>query len=181
VNASRFTYLLGIYGIQAFALYYVRDVLRAPDPAAATGNLLAAIALNLMLFAFIGGWLTDRLGPRRVQIVAGLVSALGCGLLLAARTSGLLLVFGSVLGLGIGLFLTSNWALANRVMPAGEAGKYLGLTNLATAGAGALVRLEGPAIDALNAAAPGAFWGYSLLFGFGVVVTLISTLVVPRE
>ncbi len=66
-------------------------------------------------------------------------------MLLATDVRGLT-VFGSVVGAGIGLFLTSNWALANRLAPSEEAGKFLGLTNLATAGSGALARLEGPAL-----------------------------------
>jgi MFS family permease len=94
-------------------------------------------------------------------------------MLLAADMRGLLL-FGSVLGAGIGLFLTSNWALANSLAPQEEAGKYLGLTNVATAGAAALSRLEGPVLDWLNAAWPGAWIGYRGLFLFGAVCMLLS-------
>jgi MFS family permease len=84
------------------------------------------------------------------------------------------LIFGAVLGAGIGLFLTANWALANELAPASEEGKFLGLTNLATAGSGALGRLQGPLIDMLNNARPGAFWGYGELFLFGAVCVLLS-------
>jgi hypothetical protein len=71
---------------------------------------------------------------------------------------------GIIVGAGIGLFLTSNWALANRLAPLGQSGKFLGLTNLATAGAAALARLEGPVVDFLNSAYPGEWWdkAYSL-------------------
>jgi MFS family permease len=86
---------------------------------------------------------------------------------------GLMLV-GSILGAGIGLFLTSNWALANSLAPEAETGKYLGLTNLATAGSGALARLEGPVLDGLNAAWPGAWMGYKGLFIFGSVMIFLS-------
>ncbi len=105
---------------------------------------------------------------------------MGCLLLLATRTPGLLLVFGAVLGAGIGLFLTANWALATELAPEAEAGKFLGLTNLATAGSGALGRLQGPVIDGLNAAAPGAWWGYAELFVFGAVCVLISAWLLRR-
>lgn len=178
--ASRFAFLLGIYGIQAFAQYYVRDVLAAPNPAQVTGDLLAAITLALVAFTLAGGWLCDRLGRRRMQVIASGISAVGCLLLLAARTPGLLLVFGAVLGAGIGLFLTANWALATELAPEAEAGKFLGLTNLATAGSGALGRLQGPVIDGLNAAAPGAWWGYAELFVFGAVCVLISAWLLRR-
>lgn len=178
--ASRFAFLLGIYGIQAFAQYYVRDVLAAPNPAQVTGDLLAAITLALVAFTVAGGWLCDRFGRRRMQVLASGISAVGCLLLLAARTPALLLGFGAVLGAGIGLFLTANWALAAELAPEAEAGKFLGLTNLATAGSGALGRLQGPAIDALNAAAPGAWWGYAEVFVFGAVCVLVSAALLAK-
>jgi MFS family permease len=74
----------------------------------------------------------------------------------------------------MGLFLTSNWALANSLAPQGEAGKYLGLTNLATAGAAAFARLEGPILDGLNAAWPEEWIGYRGLFIFGALCMLLS-------
>ncbi|RPH60443.1 MAG: MFS transporter, partial [Chloroflexi bacterium] len=39
---QRFAFLLGIYGIQTFAQYYLRDVLRVENPVKTTGDLLAA-------------------------------------------------------------------------------------------------------------------------------------------
>ncbi|RPJ19417.1 MAG: hypothetical protein EHM33_30310, partial [Chloroflexi bacterium] len=88
--------------------------------------------------------------------------------------------FGSVLGAGIGLFLTANWALATSLAPEQEAGKYLGLTNLATAGSAALARLEGPVIDGLNAAWPGVWLGYKGLFVFGGLCIFLSLFVLRK-
>jgi MFS family permease len=178
--ASRFFYLAGIYGIQTFAQYYVRDVLDVPNPIKLTGDLLAAITLALIAFALAGGWLGDRFGHKRMSLVASLIGALGCLLLLWARTPTTLLIFGSVLGAGIGLFLTSNWALANELAPAAEAGKFLGLTNLATAGAGAVGRLEGPLIDVFNNLHPGAWIGYIGLFLVGAISILASAWLLRR-
>jgi MFS family permease len=172
--ASRFLFLLGIYGIQGFAQYYIRDVMNVANPVKVTGDLLATITLALIAFAVGGGWMGDRIGHKWVLVIASGIGAVGCLLLLAARTPGTLLVYGSVLGAGIGLFLTSNWALANMLAPAEEAGKYLGLSNLATAGAGAVARLAGPLIDLLNNTWPGSFHGYTMLFTFGAVATLVS-------
>ena len=177
---SRFFFLTGVYGIQVFAQYYVRDVLAAPNPIELTGNLLAAITLSLIVFAIMGGWLGDRLGHKRILLFASGLGALGCLLLLWARTPATLLAFGSILGIGIGLFLTANWALASQLAPLVEAGKFLGLTNLATAGAGALSRLEGPAIDILNNARPGTWMGYTMLFLFGGFCILVSALLLRR-
>ncbi len=91
-----------------------------------------------------------------------------------------MLAFGSVLGAGIGLFITANWALANQLAPAAEVGKYMGLTNLATAGSGALGRLEGPLIDVLNNAYPGVFAGYLMLFILGAVCAVVSVFLLAK-
>jgi MFS family permease len=172
--ASRFTFLVGIYDIQVFAQYYIRDVIPTENPIKLTGDLLASITLALIACALVGGWIGDRIGHKRVQYLASGIGALGCLLLLMARDATSLLVFGAVTGVGIGLFITANWALLNRLAPLAQAGVYLGLTNLATAGSGAVGRLMGPLIDVLNNANPGQFNGYAAMFVFGAVCTGLS-------
>lgn len=178
--AERALFLLGIYGVQAFAQYYLQDVLRVPDPPKQTGDLLAALTVALIILVLIGGWLTDKYGAKRVLYFATFFAAGGIFLMLFATDVRGLMVFGVIFGAGIGLFLTSNWALANRLAPEAEAGKYLGLTNLATAGSGALARLEGPALDWLNAAYPGMWIGYKGLFVFGAVCILASVFLLRK-
>ena len=178
--AERALFLLGIYGVQAFAQYYLQDVLQVPDPPKQTGDLLAALTVALIMLVLIGGWLTDRYGPKRILYVATFIAAAGMLLMLFATDMLGLTIFGAILGAGIGLFLTANWALANGLAPEAEAGKYLGLTNLATAGSGALARLEGPALDWLNAAFPEAWIGYKCLFIFGAAMMLLSLFVLHK-
>ena len=81
-----------------------------------------------------GGWLSDRLGPKRVLFVASGVASAGMLLMLFSTRPGGLYGAGSLIGVGMGLFLTSNWALANRMAPPEQAGRHMGLTNIATAG-----------------------------------------------
>ncbi len=172
--AQRFMFLLGIYGIQQFAQYYIKDVLQVANPQRDTGLLLASITGALLLLAIVGGWLADRFGAKRILHVSSVLTAIGCTLILLGRDILTLGLYGSVLGMGMGLFLTANWALANKLAPGEEAGKYLGLTNIATAGAGALARLTGPVLDALNNARPGLWLGYTVLFLFGSFCALLS-------
>ncbi len=168
------SFLLGVYGVQVFAQYYLQDVLRVPDPAKQTGDLLAALTVTMVILVLLAGRLTDKYGAKRILVIGTVVAAGGMLLMLLATDMRGLTIFGSVLGAGIGLFLTSNWALANSLAPPEEAGKYLGLTNLATAGSAALSRLEGPVLDWLNAAWPGAWVGYKGLFVFGAACILLS-------
>lgn len=174
--ASRFVFLYGVYGIQGFVQYYIRDVIRAQNPVKLTADLLSTIILALMVFAMFGGWLGDRIGHKRMLYLASGIGAVGSLLLTGARSPTSLLVYGSIFGAAIGLFLTANWALVNILAPSEQAGKYLGLSNLATAGAGALSRLNGPLIDVLNNARQGVYLGYTLLFILGAITTLASVL-----
>jgi Na+/melibiose symporter-like transporter len=177
---ARLLFLVGVYGAQTFIQYYIRDVLVVEDPIQLTGDLLAAIALALTAFSVAGGWLGDRFGHRLISNIASLIGGLGCILMLWARTPGTLLIFGGIFGLGIGLFLTANWAIANQLAPTDQAGKFMGLTNLATAGAAALSRLQGPLIDVLNNAASGSWLGYTYLFLMGAVCVMLSALVLRK-
>jgi MFS family permease len=70
------------------------------------------------------------------------------------------------MGIGFGGLMSSNWALAVDVVPKDEAGKYMGLTNLASAGGSALARLQGPMIDFLNARRFGLGYTAMLLASF---------------
>lgn len=178
--ASRFVFLMGVYGVQAFAQYYIQDVMQAPNPVKATGDLMTALALMLVVAAALGGWLADRIGARRVVQIASVISSAGCFLLPMARDLDGLVVFAGVLGAGIGLYLSANWALASRLAPKAQAGRFLGLTNLATAGASAFSRLLGFPVDWLNNAYPGAFMGYFGLFALGGVCALVSLILLAR-
>jgi MFS family permease len=177
---SRFLFLFGVYGIQAFAQYFVRDKLQPENAVRLTGDLMAAIVLSLLAFSILAGYLADRVGRKPLHVVAALLVAVGSLLMITAATPTAVLIFGSIVGAGIGLFITANWALANDLVPAGEAGKFLGLTNLATAGASAASRLAGPGIDALNAWQPGAFLGYAALFSVGGALALLSLIALRR-
>ncbi len=162
---SRLFVLLGMNLVRNFALYFLEDVLHMPNPAAATGDLLAIIALCILIIAYPAGYLSDRIGRKRMNILSALLGAVGAFLLLFARGNVLLtvmglefndvLLYGSVIGLSAGIYLSANWALATDLIPKEEAAGYLGISNLATAGAGVLAGLGGPLIDLFNAREPG--------------------------
>jgi MFS family permease len=85
-----------------------------------------------------------------------------------------LTILAGIIGAGMGFYLTTNWTLAVRMAPSDQAGKFMGLTNLATAGASAIGRLEGPLIDFANDLHPGVFLGYKFMFLFCFACSLIS-------
>ena len=177
---SRFVFLAGVYGVQAFAQYYIRDTLDVPDPVALTGDLMAVIAISLTVFAFGSGWVADKFGRKPLHAAAAILVAGGSLLMILAHSPAAVLVCGSIIGAGAGVFITCNWALATDLAPNSEAGKFLGLTNLATAGAGAFSRMTGPALDWLNNAYPGQFFGYTALFVSSAVFALLALVVLIR-
>lgn len=177
---ARLAFLVGVYGIQAFAQYFIRDTLQVDDPIKLTNDVLAAIVLALIGFAVIAGYLCDRFGRKPMHILAAILVCAGSILMAFADTPIMVVAYGSIVGAGVGTFLSANWALANDLAPRAEAGKYLGLTNIATAGAAALSRLYGPVIDAVNNAHPGQFLGYDVLF-VGAALTSILSMVLLRK
>jgi len=172
--------LLGIYVVQGFAQYYIRDWLRVPNATVVTGNLMATIGVALTLLVFPAGWLSDKVGRWMLNIAAGGVAALGILLLVFARNVTAVYAFGGIIGMATGVFLSANWALATDLIPRVEGGKFLGYTNFATAGAAALSRLGGPLIDGVNALWPGSAAGYPVAFAFAALLTLTGAVLLAR-
>jgi MFS family permease len=79
-----------------------------------------------------------------------------------------LYIGGGLIGAGVGLFNPANWALGTEIVPPAQAGRYLGISNLAGAGAGAIgAYIGGPIGDSQ---------GYALLFSiFGALFLLSAT------
>jgi MFS family permease len=170
---NRLLFLAAVGSIQGFALYYLRDVLLLPDAERWTGILLAIVAVFLIASALGGGHLADRIGRRRLVMVSALVAALGTLVLLLARDTSLVLVGGSILGIGTGVFMATNWALGTDLVPRQEAGRYLGISNLAGAGAGIVgAGIGGPMADFFNRLQPGL--GYLVIFAIYGGLFLLS-------
>ena len=176
---NRLLFLAAVGSIQGFALYYLRDFLGIPNAASMTTVLLGLVALFLLPAALGGGFLADRFGRKRLVALAGWIAAAGTGLLLLARGLPLVLVSGCVLGLATGLFMAVNWALGTDLAPKAQAGKYLGISNLAGAGAGIVgAGIGGPLADSFNALRPGL--GYLVIFAIYGGLFLLSVVALGR-
>ena len=177
---NRLLFLAAITSFQAFAAYFLMyafhvDINRATTM---TGTLVMMVGIFTLLSALPSGLLSDRWGQRRLVSASGLLAAVGAFLVLGTiwlPNLTLLYVAGALMGLATGLFMTTNWALGTRLVPPAEAGRYLGISNLAGAGGGMIgTGLGGPIADFLNGRMPGL--GYFVLFaGYGLLF-LLSTL-----
>jgi MFS family permease len=176
---NRLLFLAAVGSIQGFALYFLRDVMHDPKPATTTSILMAAVAVFLMLSAVVGGYISDRVGKKRLVAIAAVIAAIGAVLLLFARSLPLLIISGAIIGIGTGLFFAANWALGTKLVPPAEAGKYLGISNLAGAGAGIVgAGIGGPMADSFNALQPGL--GYLVIFAIYAGLFLISILTLSK-
>jgi MFS family permease len=176
---NRLLFLAAVGSIQGFAQYYLSDVLHIPNAATQTTYLLGAVALFLLPSAIAGGYIADRIGRRRLVALSGLVGAFGAFILLFANGMPTVIVSGCIIGLGTGTFMATNWALGTDLAPKNQAGKFLGISNLAGAGAGIVgAGIGGPMADFFNALQPGL--GYLVIITLYGILFLFSTLVLTQ-
>src|SRR5690606_2455170 len=83
-------------------------------------------------------------------------------------------VAGLALMIGAGAFQAANWATLSEAVPDEEGAAYLGLSNLATAGASALVGLLGPLVDVANALIPAGT--YAIIFSIAALCAVVAYL-----
>jgi len=158
---SRLFFLMALTTLQTFLLYYLQDVAGLANPAAATAELLIVVGVAMIAIVYPTGYLSDRVGRQRIGVAASSLGAVGSLLLLMSHRYELILLSGGIIGIAAGSFISSNWALATDLVRKGEEARYMGLTNIATAGGAALARLIGPAIDYFNT--QGAGTGYTAM------------------
>ncbi len=174
---NRLMFLAAVTSLQGYAPYFFMYSFGVDREAAAsmTGTLLMVVGICTLLSALPSGWLSDRFGQQRLVALSGWLAALGTVIILFniwMPRLALIYLAGCILGLGTGLFVTTNWALGTRLVPPAQAGRYLGISNLAGAGAGMIgTGLGGPIADWLNASIPGL--GYFVIFaGYGLLFVL---------
>lgn len=176
---SRLFIMMAFTTIQTFALYFLMDVVGVPNAASATARFSVVAAIGMLVVVYPAGRLSDRIGRSPVALTAGLLGALGIGLIfLSQQNLTLIMACGGLVGIAFGGFMSSNWALATDLVPKGEEAKYLGLTNLATAGGGALARLIGPLIDFGNSQSQNL--GYSFMLGACFIYFVVGALLLLK-
>jgi MFS family permease len=169
--AARFLFLLGAYAVGRFFLFYVADRLRldAGRAAAEAGALLGALTLLTVLAAPPAGLLADRLGRPPLMAAGAALSTLGALVLIPASSGAVILLGGGLMALGSGAFGSANWAQTADAVPPAEAGRFMALANLGTAGGAAAAGLLGPLVDA--AGYPALFAAAALAFAASGLIT----------
>ncbi|MBV8300836.1 MAG: MFS transporter, partial [Candidatus Dormibacteraeota bacterium] len=195
VVASRFLMFTSLAAVQRFAAYYISDTFHGNDvlfginlgsPQTATSAMLAVVVLFGMAVTYPAVRLSDQVGRRSVLTGAALVGCAGCALFVIAGSVTEVVLFALPVAVAFGMIVSVDWAFMAELAPAARAGKFLGFSNIATAGAQAAApAVLGPVIDAVNArtgsvgGAAGSA-GYRVMFVFGAVCFLLGALVLRR-
>jgi MFS family permease len=181
---NRLAFLVGVNNLAGFSLYFLQDRLgwegeTVADPAA---QLMMVTGMMVLLSALLSGWLTDHIGRKPLLALSGIVAALGTLILVIAPTMTVVYVGGCIIGAATGSFYTTNWTMGTELVPREEAGRYLGIANLAGAGAGAVgAYIGGPLADYFTVHMPQApGMGYLLLFTIYGVLFILSTVILFR-
>ncbi|MFC9558872.1 MFS transporter [Agromyces sp. NPDC056965] len=170
--AARFLFILGYFVIFAFQLYLLTDYIGLTEKEAVDTTVLLSIAgavTTLIAIAF-SGWLSDRLGRRKVFIYAAsgiMVVGLAFPLIMPNVTG--MLIMGLINGFGFGLYMACDTALMTEVLPGGgsAAGKDLGILNVATN----IPQAMSPAVAGILI---GSLGGYPALFVFGMICVILA-------
>jgi Na+/melibiose symporter-like transporter len=207
---SRLLIFMGFGGMQNFAFFYFDNVFFHHDRRATAIAASTLLGIAIAVAAFVtwpASRLSDRTGRRPLIFVAGLLGAVGSLALvfshyrwapgaLLAPLAGLLEIpvlaaqatlVGLVMGVGLGIFFSVDWAFIQDIIPAHQGGLYMGFSNIATAGAGIIaVFAGGLLLDPFNAGPPilGLPGGFPVVFGVfsaWFVIGSLSILKVPER
>jgi MFS family permease len=133
-------------------LFYLRQALGSADDVAAgqLNVIVATMGLTTGLATFPAARLSDRIGRKNTIYAAIAMGSLGIAVMAAAPTFELTVAGLVLIGVSAGSFLAVDWALMTDIIPKATAGRYMGISNVATGIAGPFARLvAGPLLSVL--------------------------------
>jgi MFS family permease len=147
---SRLTFFAGVNALLGWVIVYFNQTLRltTEDKALLVPLTNIAVALVTVIATFPSARISDRIGRKPVIYVACAVGGLGLLVVAFAPAYPIFLVGAILLGAAAGTFLAVDWALMTDIIPKAASGRYMGISNIAVAAAGALAGwVVGPLID----------------------------------
>lgn len=175
---SRTLIFMAFSTIQQFALYFLRDVIGVENPAEAAATFSVVAVVGMLIVVYPAGHFSDRIGRKPIGVISGLLMALVIALIIFSRDYTFVLIAAAGIGVAVGAFTSTNWALAVDLVAEGEEARYLGLANMATAGGAALARLIGPVIDHFEAVRPDL--GYQVMLAACCVYCIAGALILLK-
>ena len=179
VFVTRLVMMLGIYTVQDFLQFYMRDAVRVSNPEQQTTNFIIILSLTSLCSAFIVGWLSDRFGRKRMVYVSGGLMALVGLIFIVTQSLPIVLAAGALFGLGYGAYTSVDWALVADVLPSHRSyARDMGVWNIALSLPQVIAPvIGGPLIDGFTRAGE-AVLGYQVLFAMAIAYCVLGTVTV---
>jgi MFS family permease len=172
---TRFLVQLGNALGTLYLLYFLTDAVKLDDPDTGLLYMILLYTVGMIGTAMLGGWLSDRLGRRKIFVVwSGVLITIAATLLAIWPTWPVAIVASVLFGAGYGVYLAVDTALITQVLPSeSDRARDLGVVNIASAAPQALgPLLAAPIVTHLG--------GYPALFGLTGVVTLLGAVAVLK-
>jgi MFS family permease len=175
---SRWFVLMGMTMLTNFALFYFVQSFGVAQ-ADTGGPMLAVLAASVIgnLVAVVpAARASDRVGRKPVIYAACAVGCVGLAFVTLAPAVPVAVLGGLILGAGFGMFLAVDWALLTDLVPKASAGRFMGISNVATATAGLVgLAVGGIVIDVVNNTL-GEGLGPRVAIGLSVPLLIIGAL-----
>lgn len=186
--ASRFFILGGTAFLLALAVRYFErsQGLDLVDRSFWINLMTVVVAITTVAATVPSARVSDRVGRKPVIYAACAAGAVGMAAIAIAPTPLLSLPGAVLVGAGAGTFLAVDWALITDLVPKASAGRYMGISNVATATNGLVAGiLGGILVDLCYAlgypgAGPRAAYLVAIV-AFGLGALLLRHVVEPRE
>ncbi len=177
--ASRLAILMGGSVLTSLAVFYLARTmgLNEHDSGIVFIPLVALVAVGTVASVVPAARISDRVGRKRVIWASCAVSAIGLATVAAAPSLPFAFLGALLYGISAGMFLAVDWALMTDIIPKASSGRYMGLSNVATASAGVLAiavggtlmdLVGGPGLDPSGPRA--ALWLAVVLMGIGALL-----------
>ncbi|SMG41773.1 MFS transporter [Agreia pratensis] len=176
---SRFLITFAAFGFTTFRFFYLLNHIGVPE-----GDVLGVISTSVLIYtialvaaSYFAGWLSDRLGRRKVFVWSSTaLFAIGTFALIFVQDVSGFFILEALLGLAFGIYVGVDLALVVDVLPNPEdSGKDLGVFNIANALPQTLAPLVGGILVYVSDPTGN---NYGLWFSVCAVAAIVGALVI---
>ena len=200
VFLTRLLVMLGIFTVQEFVQYYLKDVIAGGqehfayrifghalvhEAHQATGLFIFALLFGAILISVWAGRISDRFGRKPVVYFSGLLQGVIVILFLVTGRFDMVVLLGIIFGVGYGAYMAVDWALVTDVLPkADDYAKDMGLWHIAaTLPQVTAAPIAGVLLDRFNLFGKAhdlPILGYYVIFSLATVYFAFGTVLVSK-
>jgi MFS family permease len=197
---TRLLMTLGLFTVQEFLQFYMRDVVAggaetyaytffghqlADNAPAATSFFILALLVGAVASSLVAGRLSDRHGRKLIVYISGALQAVVVATLIFSGRFELVVIMGVVFGVGFGAYQAVDWALASDVLPSEEDyAKDMGVWHVAFTLPQVLATPIGGALldhfQSVGRANGRATLGYTVLLGMAFIYFVLGTVLIRQ-